>query len=927
MSDSLSKASEADIEKIKPLLQDRNDALDLFLVAEDVLKEYNDDRLWERFSEADFQKLKTATDTLRNAVLGEYDRFNVKVKSPVSLEKMKETKDNFEAALSSLSYNARDYFRMKLFRRQDDREERLEKSLEAYLGRSQQAPAEKKLRPVIQQEVPSEKKEVAPEPAKTPSKPANWPKFQTPEAVPGIKRVAPKTDNWFRLTPAISEMVKMPATVEGREIGAETVDDVLWLLDKELSLDTFLNEAYQILPPYYTNLSKEELEEKLKIVKDKLQNADQPLRIKRLEKALTIYQQKLNNLRKMDSNLRFLHKNWIPMDTKSNLTKEVGSYKISLGEKDVTLKTTDFEAVLKFSSSEAACAKFLELNTSQEIETAFEVSALAAMEKLQKGVWWCVTEGKEVPPDHLNLGHRMEWLQDPAPRQKKAAADISSIVKPNTKGPSAEEEKMIVDSLVDWLNSTNAQGSEEDITTLVIDYIDTKAPDYHDENVERVARKAYAEWKASQPIPSEVGREGTPNVGVANMDGTGVYVEPSRGNSNVQNEAPMGVRKEAQDADASTCNQCDMGAHERCRRGDCACGCRQEKADKQAGQEESQMTFSVGEFALLNKKVGALEEGTEIKITACSEDEVAFAAGDVLGITKVANLDKIGILKEAAPSKEKYQWDNDGLDYKLELSDRVRVGSIESDGLDLKGKEGTIRDKVIVAANGDAEKYYLVELDGCGTATLPEEALTKIKAKLSSRREAALNHDELTTESVLKPNFDVVEEFLQSYDHPPTVVSITDIEAWLSDPKRNYQYSKKDLKEIVKYLQSAKVEVRAPVKKEPPETLAEAPAEEAALAKEAKKYKAEQTKPDGSKVTVERELQEDMGAGFETDDPTTPGQKMKWVAASSPAAAVCSKCNGIKSIPCDCMDDSLWLSQSCSKCKDEGVLPCPECSK
>ncbi len=149
----------------------------------------------------------------------------------------------------------------------------------------------------------------------------------------------------------------------------------------------------------------------------------------------------------------------------------------------------------------------------------------------------------------------------------------------------------------------------------------------------------------------------------------------------------------------------------------------------------------------------------------------------------------------------------------------------------------------------------------------------------------------------------------------------------MADPKNNYQYSKKDLKEFVKYLQSAKVEVRVPAKKEAPDVL---PAEEMApveeLKKDAKKYKMEQTKPDGSKVTMEKEIVEDMGQEFETPDPANPGIKNKWVAASIVEAS-CTKCSGVGSLPCDCMDSTLWLTNSCKKCNDEGAVACPSCKK
>jgi hypothetical protein len=89
------------------------------------------------------------------------------------------------------------------------------------------------------------------------------------------------------------------------------------------------------------------------------------------------------------------------------------------------------------------------------------------------------------------------------------------------------------------------------------------------------------------------------------------------------------------------------------------------------------------------------------------------------------------------------------------------------------------------------------------------------------------------------------------------------------------------------------------------------------LMKEAVKYKS--TSPDG-KSTTEKDIEQDMGPEFDTDDPTAPGQKVKWTRESS--LDICSKCAGQGNLPCPCMDGELWLSTSCNKCKDEGSVPC-----
>lgn len=961
-------------EELKPLLQERNDALDFLSVAEVILKEDRDDKLQYIFSNEDVVKLKNATDILKKQLLGEYDQFDVRTKPPVPLDKMKEVRTSFEEVLSTLPYRARDYFRTKMFHKQDDREERLEKSFEAY-AKPHKKPEVKKH--PIPTEAPKAIPKVTPEESKPSTFEKEWP---TVKDTPGIKRLPSNRNNeaWLKLIPAISEIASLPLEA-GKKIGSALTDKILDLLDNESPLEVFMEDVYDLLPWYYHGKN---LDVAITRRQEALSTADVSDK-NRLEKELVKLEERRNNISKMNSSLKFLHENWIPepMENKSNLIKNIGNYFLTLGDRQITLTTTELSASIKFTSDTGACRKYLELTTEKDIEAAFDVTTLLELER--------------------------------------QSADIASLIKPGTRGPSAEEEKPMVTAIVEWLNSKNAQGTEQDIEKLASEYLSSKAPDYATEDVERVARKVYAEWKASQPVPSEVGQEGKANVGVANTQGTGVYVEPSRGDTGVQNEAPTAtVRKEA--SAGELCSQCDQGAHERCTGGECACGvCKEMKAKKgmkkeadadlknlkrckkcakpemsyrpltdglcedctktqkegslliiavivkredgwhvmsekgkhlggpyksrsaakkrlqqvemfkhmkKGEQEESLMSFNVGESALLNTRVGDLDEGTEVTVTSCSEDEVSFTAGDILGITKLANLDKIVILKEAASPKEKYPWDNDGLDYKFNLDDRVKVGSTEYDGMDLKGKEGTIRDKVIVAANGNAEKYYTVELDGCGTATLPEEVLSKAaKTQPHAWREAALNHSELSKEAVIKPNFDAAQEFLNSYDHPPTVVTTADIEAWFSDPKNNYQYSRKDMKEIVKYLQSAKVEVRVPVEKKVPDVLPEEAAE--GVAKEAKQYKTEKVEADGTHTTITKDTPADLGPSFETEDPATPGQKIKWTASSLTSEATCMKCAGVGSLPCECMDDALWLSKSCAKCGDEGSMPCPSCKK
>lgn len=1007
MSDSLSNVSHIVIcaddispEVLKPLLLARNDALDYLFVVEEIIK-------GSSLNREDYKKLKESFESFKKSLLGEYNQFGDKVRHPVPLQQMPNIKEAFETLINSLSYRTRDYIYARVNLRQDNRQERLEKSLKFYHENkpylkplyTPKVGPDKRPEPenVPEQKIPTEEKHI---PA------TDWPKIVDS---PGIKRIQPESiEYWHKIEPIISEIINLPTGKERGTIGEAAVDSILRYLDSQPSLEEFIEKSLRMLPPYYRVA---DLEESISRVNEDLASAQSAIHIERLQKQLRNLEERQNNVNILLADLRLLHKNWIPeMKNKSALIKDINHYRLILGDRSLTLEVSGISASIKFASVSDACKKFIEISTPQEVEMTFDVNTLLTLEKQANHMQRRRFEDPEVKKLYLEdrRNDLCEHLQDqPLEKQlvllygmsgeydsfgpvaqflmchpcweknglQKEAAGIESLVKPNQKGPSAEEEKPMVTAIVEWLNASNAQGTEEDIEKMVSTYLNAKAPDYHDENVARVARKAYAEWKASQPIPSEVGREGKPNVGVANDQGSGVFVEPNRGNSGVQNEAPMAaVRKEASTEEIEVCSQCDMGAHERCSRGSCKCGCQQEsksnkraellivaiitkkedgwyvmsekgkhlggpyksrtaakkrlqqvemfKHMKGATQGESIMIFNVGDVALLNTKVGALEEGTEVVVTSCSEEEVSFTAGDILGITKVANLDSVSILKEAGSDMEKYPWDNDGLKFKYNLGDRVRAGSCEHDGMNLKGKEGVIRDKVIMSAETGAEQFYLVEFDTDGTATLPEEALSK--AGKMPKREAALNHDEFVKEAVLKPNFEVTQDFLNSYDHPPTVVTTADIEAWLSDPKNNYQYSKKDLKEIIKYLQSAKVEVRVPAKKEAPEILPdEEMAEVEAVKKEAKKYKMEQTKPDGSKVTVEKEITQDMGPGFETEDPAAPGVKNKWVAAS----VSCTKCAGVGSLPCGCMDSPLWLSNSCSKCNDEGSTPCPSCKK
>jgi len=174
------------------------------------------------------------------------------------------------------------------------------------------------------------------------------------------------------------------------------------------------------------------------------------------------------------------------------------------------------------------------------------------------------------------------------------------------------------------------------------------------------------------------------------------------------------------------------------------------KIKKEASED---VTFEVGEVVLLNKKVGSLQEGSEVRFLGLQGTHIAFesvANTNIKGFTKFSNLDKV------SEPKEKYQWDNEDMKSKLELGDRVKIGNISYDGCDLKGEEGVVREKVITTpTEGNYEVYYLVECDCGHSCTLPAEVLTKkstekpLAFREVEKEEKIEMHDGLDKESFL----------------------------------------------------------------------------------------------------------------------------------------------------------------------------------
>ncbi len=161
-------------------------------------------------------------------------------------------------------------------------------------------------------------------------------------------------------------------------------------------------------------------------------------------------------------------------------------------------------------------------------------------------------------------------------------------------------------------------------------------------------------------------------------------------------------------------------------------------------------TFVVGENVILNSTVGALGEGTEVRVTGVVGASLAFEAlhdPRIVGITKFAKVDKQKPL-------EKYEWDNDGIKVAFELGDHVKVSAATFlNGKALKGREGTVREKVIFSSpDAEVTMFYLVEFDGAECTTLPGDCLKRGSTKTASflgPKEATL---EVVSIIVKRPN-------------------------------------------------------------------------------------------------------------------------------------------------------------------------------
>jgi len=370
-------------------------------------------------------------------------------------------------------------------------------------------------------------------------------------------------------------------------------------------------------------------------------------------------------------------------------------------------------------------------------------------------------------------------------------------------------------------------------------------------------------------------------------------------------EPPSGI-KPGIEKEAKVCPKCGKPEHMHETRGtdhgvEWVC----EKCKAPEHMEVGELTPSLskeakpGRIAILNDRVGSLSEGSEVGIIAVEGDIVGFysvANSKITGITKLSKLDFPSIKREAADfEKEKYQWDNDGMKEAFDLGESVKVSkSIKYDGHDLKGKEGVVREKVIMtpADNKKREMYYLVEFEGmdkCHPVTVPGEALSKgRKEEPVAWRTAGLNPTELniTKHAVTKPNIDVVNDYIKTFkDVPPTVLSDTMINEFLR--RENYSVTREDLKEIYSLLQSNGIEVRITIsEKEKPQMTEEEMIEPTetpetpAVEKEAVKYESVTEKPGGGKVTEEteelpEEVAEVAGEEFEKADPAT-GLPKKW---------------------------------------------------
>ena len=537
--------------------------------------------------------------------------------------------------------------------------------------------------------------------------------------------------------------------------------------------------------------------------------------------------------------------------TSSALSKTIGAYSIRLNENDMTLKSDKYNTKRIFATTDDACRAFLKLETGKDVREAFELNALEELDTL----------------DALSF----------------------EMLTPNQMHDYAEKLRRNLMTM-------------EDLQQLNLSV----------ETIARIKRFADAENAAIGNVPGvetgpDEGGEGDPGMGVAPINGTGVYVEPSRGGNNVmQKEAYPHGHEEEMHEHTYHCPMCgpleSAPLDQLCPK----CGSQVQQTKKAEAlpsadpfedrpvAKEMDVTFEIGQTAILNSTVGSLTEGSEVRIVGVQGLTATFesvANPEVIGAAKISKLDfatiETGIDKKAADEfqKEKYQWENNGLDAAYELGDCVRISkTIMHNGVDMKGQEGSVLEKVIMTpTKGKREMYYLVELYGEKEShphpmTLPADVLSKKNKEEATTWRTAEEEAEFAKTSVIKQNIDVVNEYLKTFkDVSPTVLSDTMVREYMR--KQNLQASKEDLKEVFKLLQSNGIEVRVsvPDKAAPnlsPEEMGDAPAagaedqgratvEEPAATPESSlktSVKLKKTNPDGSTLTREIVDPEEMAA-------------------------------------------------------------------
>ena len=343
------------------------DAYSDLRVGEEFLGAYRKGEL-RKFTDADGEILQKAVDTLRKSLTGEYDQFGEVVKSRVPLNEIPAIYDAFEKAIDTMSPNAYNAFKRRVDEVRGD-ETSQQKRLDAIIEKHRPHPATTKPK----KEVPiAEPENIVERPQKPKEEsPATW-KWPTDKPEVNDK------DLYLKVAPVISEIINAPMG-EGKRLGEKKCDEILALLNHKLSAEEFDKEAHNWLPTYYkanVNVLEEKIAERQK------EANENPDKAARLQKDIKKFETQIKEIAKMNANLHYLYENWKPhMDKQSNLVKTIGNYKVSLRDKEILLETSQISAALRFSSVAATCKKFIEINTEAEVESAFDVDTLLAMEK------------------------------------------------------------------------------------------------------------------------------------------------------------------------------------------------------------------------------------------------------------------------------------------------------------------------------------------------------------------------------------------------------------------------------------------------------------------------------------------------------------------------------------------------------------------